>query len=61
MKKRYVVMLKNDLGDWRSLGQYTKQAKAENEMKQCIREDKKDIAQGYKDLHNEYRIDEITL
>lgn len=60
-KKRYNVMLRNDLGTWRKMGQFTKIAKAEDFMNGLINSDKKDIMNGYKDLHNEYKIEEITI
>lgn len=61
MKKRFNVMLKNDLGDWRKMGQYTRLIKAEEEMNKLIRSDNYEVSIGYTDLHNEYRIDEVVI
>lgn len=60
-KKRYNVMLRNDLGTWRKMGQFTKAVKAEDFIESCKMSDRKEIVQGYKDLHNEYKIEEITI
>ena len=60
-KKRYNVMLRNDLGTWRKMGQFTKTVKAEDFIESCKMSDRKEIVQGYKDLHNEYKIEEITI
>lgn len=60
-KKRYNVMLRNDLGTWRKMGQFTKTVKAEDFIESCKISDRKEIVQGYKDLHNEYKIEEITI
>lgn len=60
-KKRYNVMLRNDLGTWRKMGQFTNTVKAEDFIESCKMSDRKEIVQGYKDLHNEYKIEEITI
>lgn len=60
-KKRFVVMLKNDLGDWRKIDIYTKLDKAQHSVEMSKLHDRNEIMYGYKDLHNEYRIDQIIV
>lgn len=59
-KKRYVVKFENINGKG-DFGTFTRMDKAERQMKSIERMNKRDIAEGYADLHTRCWIEEITV
>lgn len=59
-KKRYLINFTNDNGKG-CFGTYTKREQAEAEMAKIMKEDARDIAEGYTDLHLKCEIVETVI